>query len=97
MGRITGRSAYGHLVRYVSADHYVLSWMWDRKYPGDRLRYPQTMRRDTDRAGAERFTKKWNARVIGPSASAGEALQGDETRSGSAEGEHAAPQSGETP
>ena len=33
--------------------------MFDRKYGSSRLRYPQHMSRITDRAGAERFAKKW--------------------------------------
>lgn len=39
---------------------YRLSWTIDRYYAGSRLRFPTTMRRDTDEKGARRFAKKWD-------------------------------------
>jgi len=41
-------------------DCYRLSWSFDVKLQGSRLRWPRTMTRDTDEAGALRFAKKWN-------------------------------------
>jgi len=52
-------SAYGHSIRRVTDGTYVLTWCWDKKYAGSRLRYPQSIKRITDRKGAERFAKKW--------------------------------------
>lgn len=47
-----------HRIRRVGA-MYELSWQFEVKYAGSRLLFHRTMRRDTDRAGAERFAKKW--------------------------------------
>jgi hypothetical protein len=60
-----GRSAmsgYGHRIKYHSfmGGYYRLSWSFDTKVRGSRLRYPRTITRDTDREGAERFAKKWD-------------------------------------
>ena len=60
VGRITGGStAYAHNIRRIGADHYRLSWSFDTKIAGSRLRWPRTITRDTDEAGALRFAKKW--------------------------------------
>lgn len=37
-----------------------ISWTYDRYYAGSRLRFPTTISRDTDEAGARRFCKKWD-------------------------------------
>lgn len=50
---------YGHRVRRCADDEYVISWSWDTKIKGSRLRWPRTMSRFTDEAGARRFAKKW--------------------------------------
>lgn len=61
MGKITGSgSAYSHNWRKIGFDHYRLSWTFDVKLQGSRLRWPRTMTRDTDEAGAIRFAKKWD-------------------------------------
>ncbi len=52
-------SSYGHRVRKIGPDHYRLSWVVDRKYPSSRLRHPRSHSRDTDKAGAARFAKRW--------------------------------------
>lgn len=59
MGRHSGGSGYGHHARKITPDTWEISWMYDRYYTGCRLRYPQTMSRITNKAGAERFAKKW--------------------------------------
>lgn len=51
--------AYAHNIRKLMYGTYRLSWSFDMKYSGSRLRFPRTVTRDTDRAGAERFAKKW--------------------------------------
>ena len=67
MARITGsRSAYGHNIRRISADHYRLSWSFDTKIAGSRLRWPRTITRDTDEAGAQRFAHKWGCKLPEP-------------------------------
>ena len=58
-------SGYGHRCKHFSLadgwiDYYEISWTFDMKYSGSRLRFPRTMRRDTDIYGAKRFCKKWN-------------------------------------
>jgi hypothetical protein len=64
VSRHRGPSSYGHRVCYDRhGDYYVISWAFDRSYPGDRLRYPQSRRRTTDRKGAERFAKKWGVAI----------------------------------
>jgi len=60
MGAITGsRKAYSHNWQRIGFDHYRLSWTYDTKIAGSRLRFPRTIRRDTDFTGATRFAKKW--------------------------------------
>ena len=59
MPALVHRAAYGHAIRRIGPGHYRLSWTHDRKVAGSRLRFQATIRRDTDRAGAERFAKKW--------------------------------------
>ncbi len=59
MASLRQAKSYGHSIRRIGPDHYRLSWTHDRKVAGSRLRFPTTIRRDTDRAGAERFAKKW--------------------------------------
>jgi predicted GIY-YIG superfamily endonuclease len=56
-------SGYGHRIEKRLHDLYVVSWEWDRKYAGSRLRYPQRIKRHTDRKGAERFAKKWGCQL----------------------------------
>lgn len=62
MSRITGRrSAYGHSIRNSwMAGYYIISWTYDTKIKGSRLRWPRTMSRETDEAGALKFSKKWD-------------------------------------
>jgi hypothetical protein len=60
MSRHNPGGGYGHRVQKLGPDWgYRLHWTWDRYYPDQRVRYPQRMYRDTDRAGAERFVKRW--------------------------------------
>lgn len=64
MSRITGvRLAYGHSIRRLAADCYRLSWSYDTKIAGSRLRWPRTLTRDTDEAGALRFAAKWGCKM----------------------------------
>jgi hypothetical protein len=49
---------YGHRIQKINADHYRLFWAWDTKYR--RMRYPRTISRDTDEAGAKRFAARWS-------------------------------------
>lgn len=61
MGKVNGsKRAYGHDWRKIGIDHYRLSWSFDVKLQGSRLRWPRTMTRDTDEAGAIRFAMKWD-------------------------------------
>lgn len=62
-------SGYAHSIQRIAADHYRLSWTVDRKYVGSRLRFPTTMRRDTDEAGARRFAAKWGVAMPAPKSS----------------------------
>jgi len=59
-------AGYSHRVHQPAADYYVISWMWDRYYRDSRLRFPQTVRRITDLAGARRFAKKWGLPPVEP-------------------------------
>ncbi len=49
-----------HHIERVGRDHFRLSWTFDTYLGGSRLRWPRTIRRDTDLAGALRFARKWN-------------------------------------
>lgn len=57
------RTGYGHRITFVHAGFYRLHWTHDVKYPTSRLRFPRTITRDTTKAGAERFAKKWGCRM----------------------------------
>ena len=50
-------SGTGHRIQYIGWGVYRLSWYWDKKV--GRLRWPTRITRDTDEAGAQRFSKKW--------------------------------------
>lgn len=63
MNRHRPGGGYGHRVRYIGWDTYRLSWCYDKYYVTSRLRFPRHMTRDTDRAGAERFAKKWGVPI----------------------------------
>jgi len=64
MGR-RSTSGYGHFCTRYGHDDYEIGWLWDRYYSGQRIRYPQTMRRWTDEKGARRFCKKWGVKFPG--------------------------------
>lgn len=64
-------ASYGHRIQILDHECFRISWVIDRKISGSRLRFPTTLSRDTDKAGAERFAKKWNL-VFTPSHSASE-------------------------
>jgi hypothetical protein len=54
---------YGHRIRKIDNDTFRISWSYDTKIAGSRLRWPRGFSRVTDRAGAERFAKKWNTNM----------------------------------
>jgi hypothetical protein len=56
-------TGYGHNISYVGWGIYRLHWHYDSKIKGSRLRWPQSRSRDTDHAGAVRFSKKWGCDV----------------------------------
>jgi hypothetical protein len=58
MGRLS-MGSYAHRIAYMGRGTYQMVWTVDRKVMGSRVRFPNVHRRDTDRAGAERFAKKW--------------------------------------
>jgi hypothetical protein len=67
MGRITGvHSACTHHIHKIGGDYYRLSWSFDTKIAGSRLRWPRTITRDTDEAGALRFAAKWDCKMPNP-------------------------------
>lgn len=53
------QSSYAHRVRQIGFDHYRLSWIVDFHYSSSRLRHPRIFTRDTDEAGAVKFSKRW--------------------------------------
>lgn len=59
MSRHGSARSYGHRIRCIDPGTFRLSWTVDRYYPGSRLRFPTGYSRDTDRAGAIRFAKRW--------------------------------------
>jgi len=52
---------YDHRIEYLGGGVYRVSWTYDTKHR--RIRYPRTLWRETDRAGTERFAKKWGCRL----------------------------------
>jgi hypothetical protein len=52
-------NSYGHRIVREREDEYVISWRYDAKLSGSRLRFVRHRSRDTNRKGAERFAKKW--------------------------------------
>lgn len=58
MARIAS-GGYGHRIRDAGHGVYVISWQFDVKLGGSRLRSSRVVQRDTDREGAERFAKRW--------------------------------------
>jgi hypothetical protein len=59
MSRYRSSGSDNHQVRRLGRDRYRLFWTVDRYYPGDRLRHPIQYSRDSDRAGASRFVRRW--------------------------------------
>lgn len=52
-------TGYGHRIERIGPDDFVLSWTFDTKISGSRLRWPRKIYRWTDEAGARRFAAKW--------------------------------------
>jgi hypothetical protein len=48
-----------HGMRWIGPDHYRLWWTFDTYRRGSRLRWPRTIKRDTNKKGAIRFSRKW--------------------------------------
>ncbi len=63
MSRYGSTESYRHRVIKRREGEFLVSWVYDRYYPGQRGRYPQLRQRDTDLAGARRFMKKWKLRA----------------------------------
>ena len=56
-GVVSGAS-YGHRCTRRS-DGFVISWQYDVKYSGSRLRHPRGDSRYTSEKNARRFCKRW--------------------------------------
>jgi hypothetical protein len=54
-------SGHGHCIKRLTHDDFRLSWVYNKRVAnrGRHLIWPTRITRDTDRAGAERFAKKW--------------------------------------
>ena len=50
-------------IQRFGPDEFVISWAFDQCYRNSRQRFSNGSRRDTDRAGAERFAKKWGIQM----------------------------------
>ncbi len=48
-----------HRIQDLRGGIYLLSWEYEVKYSGSRLLFHRKMTRETDRKGAEKFSKKW--------------------------------------
>ena len=59
MSRFNSGGSYSHRINYLGDGCYRLSWVVDRHYANSRLRWPRRTTRDTDKAGAVRFAKRW--------------------------------------
>ncbi len=63
MSRHRSQTSTGHRIKLLGSGDYRISWTVDYYYPGVRIRFPRTCQRHTDRAGAERFAKRWNVKM----------------------------------
>lgn len=63
MSYFSKTKSYDHRIQALGGGGYTISWTVDTKYEGSRLRYPTGHQRHTDRAGAERFAKKWGLKM----------------------------------
>ena len=63
MSRYNSSGSTDHRITNDRWGGYRLSWVVDRYYAGSRLRFPTRYSRDTDHAGAIRFSKKWGAQM----------------------------------
>lgn len=53
----------GHRILRLGGGDYEIAWSYEVKFTGSRLLFHRTMRRVTDRKGAERFAKRWGVRI----------------------------------
>lgn len=60
MSRYHPSRSTNHCIAQFGPDDFRISWVVDFYYSGSRLRWPRQFSRDTDRAGAKRFAKRWN-------------------------------------
>jgi hypothetical protein len=63
MSRYSSSGSTQHAIQRFGSDDFRLSWVVDFHYSGSRLRFPRRFTRDTDRAGALRFAKRWGVRM----------------------------------
>ena len=61
MSRHTSAGSRNHHISRIYEDCYRIYWSIDFYYKNSRLRHPRQFSRLTDRAGAEKFAKKWDA------------------------------------
>lgn len=54
---------YGHRIAKTGEGEYRVSWSYDTKYPDSKTRYVKRSSRYVDKAGAERFCKKWKIKM----------------------------------
>ena len=56
-----------HRIKRIMFDVYELSWSYEVKYGGSRILWHRTMRRDTDKKGAERvrIPEEWDECELG--------------------------------
>ena len=59
MSRYSSSGSTGHGIQRFGPDEFRISWVVDFYYRGSRLRWPRQFTRDTDRAGALRFSRRW--------------------------------------
>jgi len=59
MGRFSGGGSYDHSIKRMSWGDFRIYWTVDFYYSGSRMRFPRVFYRDTNKAGAKRFAKKW--------------------------------------
>lgn len=72
MGRFSPSGSSGHHIQRIAPGHFRISWTFDTYVAGSRLRYPKSLSRDTDEAGARRFAAKWGVPMpVSPAANDG--------------------------
>jgi hypothetical protein len=72
MSKYLGTNSYGHKVRCVDDDYFILSWTVDSHVKNSRIRNLVKHTRHVDSKSAHRFATKWGITITGMESTTGE-------------------------